>query len=155
MNSSVLLFGQVKVYPEISLGRIYHLGGIGSNTEIGLGFELGKRIDLSVAYRAARINIFSNRRVEIDGISSFISYSLIKRKHHNLMIGTGLFYGRYYRLKSFQITDKVYIGSSWNKVKLSYDYIFINGFKIGTDIILYGDDVDTSRYLGFNIGFIY
>lgn len=147
------LYSQVHITPYISSGYINHLGRNGLNTELGVEAEFFKRLDLSINYRYTKANREIRNEVTISGISSHISYILINRSNHRIMLGPGLTLGKYKRYTDYLGFEKEYESLWFDFVKLRYDYTFSDNIRVGSIINLTGDDGDSSTYFGFLIGY--
>jgi hypothetical protein len=124
---------QVKISPFISSGYMSHLTRQGINTELGISFELLKRIDISASARYSLLDSNSDNQVKVKAFNSFISYVLINKEKHKLMLGPGISYGNYERYTAPNGFEKEYNDLWINPIKIRYDYRLSNKFKIGFD----------------------
>jgi hypothetical protein len=147
------LHSQIPIAPYVSSGYINHLGRNGINTEFGVEAELLKRLDLSINYRFAKATRDLGNDVTFSGISFTISYILINKNNHRLMLGTGLTNGKYKRYSDYLGLEKEYKDSWWDPIKLRYDYTLPDKIRVGAIISLTGEDGDSSAYFGVLLGY--
>lgn len=146
-------YSQIKISPFVSSGILNHLGRNGINTELGLGVELFKRIDISAAYRQSSANSIHENKVEINSMSVFVSFIPYNRNGNRLLVGPGINYGKYLRYHENMVFEKEYTQKSFNYFKLQFDHTFKSKVKVGAIATLYGDDGDGSAYLGILVGY--
>ncbi|HKJ80245.1 MAG TPA: hypothetical protein VKA10_11950, partial [Prolixibacteraceae bacterium] len=138
----------------ISTGYMSHLSRKGINSELGIDFEISKKIDISANLRYSSLNKNHNSEIRIKAISSFLSYILVNTEYHRLMIGPGISFGKYKIYYNSKLDKDIH--NIWlNPVKIRYDYNINTNFKIGLDASLYGDDGDGSFYFGVTTGYIF
>lgn len=153
LSVSFVCLAQIKVSPFISSGYMSHLRRTGLNTEIGIDFELIKRIDILSSLRYSLLDANSDNQVKIKAASLFLSYIPVNNENHRLMVGPGISYGNYERYtKSLGGFEKEYDSFWFNPVKIRYDYK-IQSFKVGLDASLYGEDGDDSTYIGLVLSY--
>ena len=147
--SSIASIGQVVISPYISTGYANHLGRDGINLELGIESELFQRADITLNYRYMN----ADQELKVSAISVNISYVLINRDNHRLMLGPGFSYGNYTRSTGTPGYDKDYNSTWFDWCKIRYDYTLYNRYRLGLIASLYGDDGDGTIYVGFVIGF--
>lgn len=150
-NMSILAQDKFSIFT--STGYVSHLGRKGINLELGLDYEMLKRVDISVAYRYSYMNKEFDNKVEVNNISLYFSWVMINKNSHRLLIGPGVYYGRYIRNDSYTGFDKDYKMAWINPVRIQYDYTFSKNIRIGGIMSLYGDDGDGTTYFGFLLGY--
>ncbi len=148
-------FSQINISPFLTSGYLNHLSRNGVNIEAGFDVEIIKRINISTSYRYSILDNNTTNEVEINALSLFLSYVIINKTHHRLLVGPGVSYGDYKRSTKSIGFEKEYSSFWFNPVKIRYDYIFSNHIKIGVDASLYGDDGDGSIYLGLLAGYFF
>lgn len=146
-------YSQIKISPFVSSGFLNHLGRNGINTELGLGVELFKRIDISTAYRHSYANSQHDNKVVINSLSVFVSFIPVNRNGNRLLVGPGINYGKYLRYKENMVFEKEYTEKSYNYLKLQFDHTFKSKLMVGGVATLYSDDGDGSAYLGVLVGY--
>lgn len=146
---SIVSFGQINVTPYISGGWANHLTRNGINYELGIETEFLKRADLTVNYR----HMNTEGEIILSAVSANISYVIINRNNHRLMLGPGFSYGRYKRSTGTYGYDKDYTSTwiDWGKIR--YDYTVNNKYRLGFIASISGEDGDGSTYLGLVFGF--
>lgn len=149
----VSIFGQVKITSYLSAGYINHLTRNGINAELGFDVEFLKRIDLSMNLRYSTADKNNENEVTVQAISSYLSFVIINRETHRLMLGPGISYGKYKRYSELFGFEKEYNSDWFNFLKIRYDYSISPNLIIGLDLSLYGDDGDASYYSGVLLGY--
>ena len=155
MTFPILSYSQVTVSPYLSSGYMNHLTRNGVNSEIGIDFTFIRRINISASYRYSLLDKKTANEIEVKDRSLFLSYVILNREHHKLMLGPGFSYGNYKRYTEGIGFEKEYKSYWFNPLKLRYDYIFSSKLKVGLDASLYGDDGDGATYLGLVIGYVF
>ncbi|NJK97224.1 MAG: hypothetical protein HC831_28300 [Chloroflexia bacterium] len=150
---SVEINAQKKLSIFSSTGYTSHLSRKGINLELGLDYEVLKRLDVSVAYRYNYMNRELDNKVEINNVSLYLSWIVLNKNSHRLLIGPGVYYGKYLRFNDYMGFEKEYTDTWINPVRLQYDYTFTKNIKIGGIVSLYGDDSDGTTYFGFLLGY--
>jgi hypothetical protein len=152
----IIGYSQVAISPYLSVGYMNHLTRNGINSELGVDFEIIKRINVSTSFRYSLLDKGTENEIEVKAASLFLSYVILNQKHHKLMIGPGISYGNYKRYtENIGGFEKEYKDYWFNPLKLRYDYIFSSKIKIGLDASLYGDDGDGGTYLGLVCGYVF
>ena len=151
----IISYSQVTISPYLSVGYMNHLTRNGINSELGVDFEIIKRINVSASFRYSLLDKKTDNEIEVKATSLFLSYVILNQGHHKLMIGPGISYGNYKRYTENIGFEKAYKEYWFNPLKLRYDYIFNTKIKIGLDASLYGDDGDGATYLGLVLGYIF
>lgn len=146
-------YAQVSITPYVSTGYINHLQRTGLNTELGFDLELFKRLDFSINYRHAKATLDIGNDVKIKGISSNLSYIIINRNSHRLMLGTGMTFGKYTRYTDYLGLEHQYTALWFDPVKLRYDYTINDVVRIGAIFSIPGEDGDGSTIIGALLGF--
>ena len=146
---SFVSFGQVNITPYISAGVANHLIGNGLNYELGLECEFFKRADFTLNYR--HMNVLGE--VFVSAVSANISYVVINRNNHRLMLGPGLSYGNYTRETGTPGYDKEHTSIWFDWGKIQYDYTVKNKYRFGIKAGLSGEDGDGSTFIGLVIGY--
>lgn len=136
-----------------STGYTNHLNRNGINLELGLDYEIFKRLDISMAYRYNYMNRNIDSKVEVNNVSLYLSWIVLNKNSHRCLIGPGVFYGKYLRFSNYMGFEKEYTDTWINPVRLQYDYTFPKNVKIGGIVSLYGDDGDGTTYFGFLLGY--
>ena len=151
----VISYSQVTISPYLSVGYMNHLTRNGINSELGIDFEFIKRINVSTSFRYSSLDKKTDNEIETKALSIFLSYVILNKEHHKLMIGPGFTYGNYKRYTENIGFEKEYKEYWFNPVKFRYDYIFSSKIKIGLDASLYGDDGDGATYFGLVFGYVF
>lgn len=146
---SIVSFGQINITPYVSAGFANHLTFNGLNYELGIESEFLKRAALSLYYR----HMDANGEIIVSAVSANISYVVINRNNHRLMLGPGLSYGKYSRNTGTPGYDKEYTSTWFDWGKIQYDYSFLSKYMIGIKASLSGDDGDGTTYIGLVIGY--
>ena len=146
---SIASFGQINITPYISAGWANHLTRNGLNLELGIESEFFKRADLTINYRHMK----ADKEISVSAVSANISYVIINRKNHRLLLGPGLSYGKYIRNTGTPGYDKNYtsVWFDWGKVR--YDYTLKNTLRLGIVGSLSGEDGDGSTFIGLVFGY--
>ncbi len=152
---SVPGISQNTVSPYLFGGYMNHLTRNGVNGGVGVDLGITKYANLAIEYRYSLLDNNSANQVDISGYSMFLSYVILNKEHHKIMVGTGIGYEKYTRYTETIGFEKQYYGFCYNPVKLRYDYIFGNHLKVGIDATLYGDDGDGSLFTGFVLGYVF
>ncbi len=151
----IISYAQMSISPYLSTGYMNHLARNGINSEFGIDFEFIKRINVSTGYRYSLLDKKTDNEVEVKALSLFLSYVILNKEHHKLMIGPGVSFGNYKRYTKNIGFEKEYKAFWLNPIKLRYDYIFKSKIKIGLDASIYDDDGDGSTYLGLVLGYVF
>ena len=145
----IFIFGQVNITPYISAGVANHLIGNGLNYELGIESEFFKRADITLNYR--HMNVLG--QVRVSAVSANISFVVINRNNHRLMLGPGLSYGKYTRETGTPGYDKEYTSMWFDWGKIQYDYTVKSKYRFGIKVSLSGEDGDGSTFIGLVIGY--
>lgn len=157
--TSISIFAQSNISVFTSTGYTHHLGRNGINLELGLDYEIFKRLDITTAYRYCYMNrhdewSYLSNKVEVSNISFYLSWIIMNKNSHRIMAGPGIFYGKYIRNNNKNPEfNKEYVSTWINPVRIQYDYTFPKNFRIGGIISLYGDDADGTTYFGVLAGY--
>jgi hypothetical protein len=151
----IFSYSQVTISPYLSVGYMNHLTRNGINSELGVDFEIVKRINVSTNFRYSLLDEGTDNEIGVRAASLFLSYVILNQEHHKLMIGPGISYGNYKRYTENIGFEKEYKDYWFNPLKLRYDYIFSSNIKIGLDASIYGDDRDGATYLGLVCGYVF
>ena len=151
--TNIDIVAQNKLSIFTSTGYTSHLGRNGINLELGLDYEIFKRFDISVVYRYNYMNRNVDNKVEVNSISLYLSWIIINKNSHRLLIGPGIYYGKYLRYNDFMGFEKEYTDTWINPVRVQYDFTFPKNIKIGGIVSIYGDDGDGTTYFGFLLGY--
>jgi len=149
--SGLTSVGQVIISPYLSAGYASHLGRNGINLEAGVESEFFQRADVTLNYRYMN----AEKEIKVSAISVNLSYILINRDNHRLMIGPGFSCGNYTRSTGTPGYDKNYTSAWFDWCRIRYDYTIRGRFKLGLISSLYGDDGDKTFYAGLLAGFIF
>lgn len=141
-------FGQIITTPYISAGWANHLTRNGLNYECGLETEFLKRVDLTINYRHMNLE----QEIIVSAVSVNISYIVVNRNNHRLMVGPGFSYGNYKRDTETPFYDKEYNSSWFDWGKIRYDYTINDKIRIGVIGSLSGEDGDGSTFVGLLLG---
>lgn len=146
---SIVSSGQFYVTPYISTGPVNHLSRNGLNYEIGFENEFFKRVDVSINYRYMKIG----NEISVSAVSTNLSYIIISRNNHRLMLGPGFSYGKYKRMTDTYGYDKEHTSTwiDWGKIR--YDYTLKNNIRLGIVGSLSGEDGDGSTFFGIVLGY--
>lgn len=147
--SSITSIGQVIISPYASTGYARHLGRDGINLELGIESEIFQRVDITLNYRLMN----AEKEIKVSAISANVSYVLINRDNHRLMLGPGFSYGNYTRSTDTPGYDKNYTSTWFDWCKIRYDYTLCDRYRLGLISSFYGDDGDGTLYFGFVVGF--
>ncbi len=134
-------------------GYTNHLNRNGINLEIGFDYEIFKWLDISMAYRYNYMNRNIDNKVEINNASLYLSWIILNKNSQRLLVGSGIYYGKYNRFTEHIGFEKEYTETWINPVRLQYDYTFSKNIRIGGILSLYGDDGDGTTYLGLMLGY--
>jgi hypothetical protein len=93
-----------------------------------------------------------NGEIIVSAVSANISYVIINRNNHRLMLGPGLSYGKYTRDTGTPGYDKEHTSIWFDWGKLHYDYTVKNKYRFGIKASLSGEDGDGSTYIGLILG---
>lgn len=151
--TNVNMVAQNKWSVFTSTGYTSHLSRQGINWELGLDYEVWKWFDISAAYRYNYMNRNMDNKVEVNNMSLYLSWIALNKNSHRLLIGPGIFYGKYLRYTDYMGFEKEYSMTWLNPVRIQYDYTFPKKFRIGGIVSLYGDDADGTTYFGFLAGY--
>ena len=99
------------------------------------------------------MNRYDDNKVVVNNISFYISYIIINKNSNRLLIGPGIFYGKYLRHNDYVGFEKEYTNTVINPVRIQYDYTFSSNMRIGGIVSLYGDDRDGTEYFGLLLGY--
>jgi len=146
---------QIKISPYFSAGYMSHLNRKGFSTELGADADVIKWLNIAADFRYSSLEKNKPNEVEIKAFSTFVSYVFINRPKHKLMAGPGFSYGNYKRYTEGIGFEKEYKDWWFNPIKIRYDYIINPNIKIGVNGSLYGDDADTSTFLGLVVGYVF
>jgi hypothetical protein len=89
----------------------------------------------------------------VSAVSANISYVIINRNNHRLLLGPGLSYGKYIRDTGTPGYDKNYTSIWFDWGKIRYDYTLKNKYRLGIVGSLSGEDGDGSTYIGLVFGY--
>ena len=151
----IISYSQITISPYLSVGYMNHLTRNGISSELGVDFEIIKRINISPNFRYSLLDKETNSEVEVKTASLYFSCVILNQEHHKLMIGPGISYGNYKRYTKGIGFEKEYKDFWINPLKLRYDYILNSNIKIGFDASLYGDDADGAIYFGLVMGYVF
>lgn len=154
LTVSMCSVAQFRISPYLTTGYMNHLGRNGINTEIGVDFEIVKRLDVAFSARYSSLDNNMENEVTINALSSFVSFVIVNREQHRLMLGPGVSYGRYKRFTETIGFEKEYKSFWFNPVKIRYDYNINQNLRAGLDVSLYGEDGDGSMYFGLVFGYV-
>ncbi len=150
---SINLFAQNKLSVFTSTGYTNHLIRKGINWELGLDYEIFKRLDIATAYRYNYMNYKVDNKVEVNSISIYLSWIILNKNSQRLLAGPGFSYGKYLRYTDNIGFEKEYTDKWINPVRIQYDYTFPKKIRIGGIVSLYGDDGDGTAYFGLLVGY--
>lgn len=145
------LFAQNKLAVFSNGGYSNHLTREGLNLELGADYEILKHLDVSLALRHNALYTY-NSQVIIQNTALYVSWIIVNRNAHRLMIGPGICYGNYYRNDPEGIF-KQYDSPCLHPIRIQYDYTIKDKFKFGTILGMYGDDGDGTNYIGLMLGY--
>ncbi|MEL7119484.1 MAG: hypothetical protein AAFO07_08590 [Bacteroidota bacterium] len=146
---------QIKVLPTISLGYMNHLNRSGYNAEVGINFELNKRLDIAPSFRFSNLDSGNpNNKVSVRAGALFLSYIFINNGKYRLLAGPGLSFGTYERSTEGIGFEKEYNDTWFNPLKARFDYNINEQLRLGFDASIYGDDSDGSIFLGLVMSYL-